>query len=129
MKPLSFILNSAGLGVSSFCFMHCVIVILAFLGLLELNFIIFEIFENPLNHALLIITGITLAALSLIKFSKTIGTSRALGMNAILSIPFILGSGLLGLSFVLDGIYSEVLVVFGALALLSMHAMKLFKYK
>ena len=105
-------------------------VILVFSGLLQANLVILEIFENPINHALLVITGVSLAALSLIKFSdhsQAIRRSQALKMNDLLSIQFIVGASLLGLSFLFDGIYSEILVVFGALTLFSMHAKKLLK--
>jgi hypothetical protein len=132
MNKLSSFFNSAGLGVSFFCFLHCILVILVFSGLLQANLVILEIFENPINHALLVITGVSLAALSLIKFnfndhSQAIGRSQALKMNDLLSIQFIVGASLLGLSFLFDGIYSEILVVFGALTLFSMHAKKLLK--
>jgi predicted Co/Zn/Cd cation transporter (cation efflux family) len=40
---------------------------------------------------------------------------------------YIVGAAFLSLSFIVDGIYSELSVILGALLLLSMHAQKLLK--
>ena len=70
MGKFSIILNSAGAAVSFFCFLHCVLVILIFAGVLTSNLVIIQLFEDSINHAWLIITGFSLAALSLIKFNS-----------------------------------------------------------
>lgn len=136
MRRVPFILNIAGLTVSFFCFLHCVLVILVFAGLLKSNLLLVKIFEDPSNHAALIITGLTLAALSLMKFefndskNKHKGVGRLkLKVDGLLSRKFIIGAGLLGLSFLFVGIYSELFVILGALTLLSIHAATLLKTK
>jgi hypothetical protein len=136
MRRVPFILNIAGLTVSFFCFLHCVLVILVFAGLLKSNLLLVKIFEDPSNHAALIITGLTLAALSLMKFEfndsknkhKRVGRLK-LKVDGLLSRKFIIGAGLLGLSFLFVGIYSELFVILGALTLLSIHAATLLKTK
>ena len=135
MRRVPFILNIAGLAVSFFCFLHCVLVIMVFAGLLKSNLLLIKIFEDPSNHAALIITGLTLAALSLIKFrfSGSMNTDKGgrklqLKVDGLLSRKFIIGASLLGLSFFV-GIYSELFVILGALALLSIHATTLLKTK
>jgi hypothetical protein len=137
MRRVPLILNIAGLAVSFFCFLHCVLVILVFAGLLKSNLLLIKIFEDPSNHAALILTGLTLAALSLIKFrfSGSMNTDKGgrklkLKVDGLLSTrKFIVGASLLGLSFLFAGIYSELLVILGALTLLSIHATKLLKTK
>jgi hypothetical protein len=136
MRRVPFILNIAGLTVSFFCFLHCVLVILVFAGLLKSNLLLVKIFEDPTNHAALIMTGLTLAALSLMKFefndskNKDKGVRRLkLKVDDLLSRKFIIGASLLGLSFLFVGIYSELFVILGALTLLSIHAAKLLKTK
>ena len=106
MRRVPFILNIAGLTVSFFCFLHCVLVILVFAGLLKSNLLLVKIFEDPTNHAALIMTGLTLAALSLMKFefndskNKDKGVRRLkLKVDDLLSRKFIIGASLLGLSF------------------------------
>ena len=81
-------------------------------------------------------TGLTLAALSLMKFefndskNKDKGVRRLkLKVDDLLSRKFIIGASLLGLSFLFVGIYSELFVILGALTLLSIHAAKLLKTK
>ena len=69
MGKFSIILNTAGMAVSFFCFLHCVLVILIFAGILSSSLLIIEIFEDPYNHAWLVVTGLSLAALSLIKLN------------------------------------------------------------
>ena len=136
MRRVPLILNIAGLAVSFFCFLHCVLVIVVFAGLLKSNLLLIKIFEDPRNHAALIITGLTLAALSLIKLgfsgSKNKGKGEGklkLKVDGLLSRKFIIGASLLGLSFLFAEIYSELFVILGALALLSIHATTLLKTK
>ena len=136
MRRVPLILNIAGLAVSFVCFLHCVLVIVVFAGLLKSNLLVIKIFEDPTNHAALIITGLTLAALSLIKlgFSDSKNKGKGVGklklkVDGLLSRKFIIGASLLGLSFLFVGIYSELFVIFGALTLLSIHATKLLKTK
>jgi|TARA_B110000116_G_C16358704_1_gene368794 hypothetical protein len=107
-----------------------------FAGLLKSNLLLVKIFEDPTNHAALIMTGLTLAALSLMKFefndskNKDKGVRRLkLKVDDLLSRKFIIGASLLGLSFLFVGIYSELFVILGALTLLSIHAAKLLKTK
>ena len=86
------------------------------------------LFEDSINHAWLIVTGFSLAALSLIKFnSGNLGKGRFLDLTGLKSQPFLIGGSMLGLSFLFSGVYSELLVIAGALTLLSMHAKKLLK--
>ena len=92
------------------------------------NLVIFMLFEDSINHAWLIVTGFSLAALSLIKFnSGNLGKERFLDLKGLKSQPFLIGGSMLGLSFLFSGVYSELLVIAGALTLLSMHAKKLLK--
>ena len=116
MKKNSIILNSAGLTVSFFCFLHCVLVTLSLIGILRPGLII-NFFEDPYNHSVLIFSGITLATLSMIRFN----------FKGTVSLIFIIGIILLIGSFFVNGIYSEIFVIFGALSILSMHAYKIVK--
>ena len=116
MKKDSIILNSAGLTVSFFCFLHCVLVILSLIGILKSGLMI-NFFEDPYNHAVLIFSGITLATFSVIRFN----------FKGTVSLMFILGIILLIGSFFVNGIYSEIFVIFGALSIVSMHAYKILK--
>jgi len=128
MGKFSMILNTAGMAVSFFCFLHCVLVILIFAGILNYNLVIFILFEDSINHAWLIITGFFLAALSLIKFnSGNLEKERFVDLTGLKSQPFLIGGSMLGLSFFFGGVYSELLVIAGALTLLSMHTKKLLK--
>ena len=128
MGKFSIILNSAGAAVSFFCFLHCILVVLIFAGILTSNLVIFMLFEDSINHAWLIATGFSLAAVSLIKFnSGNLGKERFLDLTGLKSQPFLIGGSMLGLSFLFSGVYSELLVIAGALTLLSMHAKKLLK--
>jgi hypothetical protein len=128
MSKFSIILNTAGMGVSFFCFLHCVLVILIYAGILTSNLLIIQIFEDPNNHTWLIITGFSLAALSLTKFDLgNLEGKKLIDFKGLKSQPFLIGGSMLGLSFLLSGVYSELLVIAGALTLLSMHAKKLLK--
>ena len=121
-------LNYAGAAVSFFCFLHCILVILIFAGILTSNLVIFTLFEDSINHAWLIITGFFLAALSLIKFNLgNLEKERFVDLTGLQSQQFLIGGSMLGLSFLFSGVYSELLVIAGALALLSMHVKKLLK--
>ena len=128
MRNTSTILNSAGLVVSFFCFLHCVLVILAFTGILNSSFKIIQVFENPYNHAVLVLSGITLATLSLIKPNfNSLLKKLEFEFKGLTSLIFIIGTSLLIASFYVYGIYSEILVILGALCLLNMHTLKLIK--
>ena len=128
MGKLSIILNTAGMAVSFFCFLHCVLVILIFAGVLTAQLLIIQIFDDSYNHAWLIITGFSLAALSLIKFRLVnLEGEKLIDFKGLQSQPLLIGGTMLGLSFFFNGIYSELLVIAGALTLLSMHAKKLLK--
>ena len=128
MSKFSIILNTAGMAVSFFCFLHCVLVILIFAGVLTAQLLIIQIFDDSYNHAWLIITGFSLAALSLIKFNLgNLEREKLIDFKGLQSQPLLIGGSMLGLSFFFNGIYSELLVIAGALTLLSMHAKKLLK--
>jgi len=130
MRNASIILNSAGLVVSFLCFLHCVLVILAFIGILNSSLMIIQVFENPNQHTALVLSGITLAALSLIKFKFSSKLKKFefefKGWTALL---FIIGTSLLIASFYVYGIYSQIFVILGALFFVSMHTLKLIKFK
>ncbi len=133
MKKLSLALNTLGLSVSFICFLHCVLVILVFAGIMSPNIYLINLFEEPDNHALLILSGFLLACLSQIKINNT--SKKILRENSKMNIQFaglqskrLIGGGLLlGLSFFFTDITAELLVIMGAMTLLSMHAAKLFK--
>ena len=76
-----------------------------------------DFFDDPYNHAVLIFSGITLATLSMIRLNFKGGTSAI----------FILGIAFLIASFFMNGIYSEIFVIFGAISILNMHAYKIVK--
>jgi len=128
MSKFAIILNTTGMAVSFFCFLHCVLVILIFAGVLTSELLIIQIFEDSDNHTWLIITGFSLAALSLVKFNfGNLEREKLIDFKGLQSQPFLIGGSMLGLSFLFSGVYSELLVIAGALALLSMHATKLLK--
>ena len=128
MGKFSIILNTAGMAVSFFCFLHCVLVILIFTGISASELLIIQIFEDSDNHAWLIITGFSLAALSLIKLNLgNLEREKLIDFKGLQSQPFLIGGSMLGLSFLFSGVYSELLVIAGALTLLSMHVKKLLK--
>jgi hypothetical protein len=134
MKKLSLVLNTAGLSVSFVCFLHCVLVILVFAGILNSNMYLIALFEDPTNHAILILSGFSLACLSRFKF---IGSSNDMHLKnkSAIKVKFqglqskrLVGGGLLlGFSFFFADIYAELLVILGAMTLLSIHAARLFK--
>ena len=128
MRNVSFILNSISLIVSFFCFLHCVLVVLAFMGILSSSIIIIQAFENPNNHAALVLSGITLATLSLIKLNFDSQLKKIeFEFKGMISLIFVIGISLLIASFYVYGIYSEIFVIFGALFIVSIHALKLIK--
>ena len=134
MKKLSLVLNTAGLSVSFVCFLHCVLVILVFAGILNSNMYLIALFEDPTNHAILILSGFSLACLSRFKLIGSSNDMHRKNKSAIkvkfqgLQSKRLVGGGLLlGFSFFFANIYAELLVILGAMTLLSMHAAKLFK--
>jgi len=130
MYKTSIILNSVSLTVSFFCFLHCMLVILAFTGIFKSSLMIIQVFEDPNNHAALVLFGITLATLSLIKFNFDPQLKKLeFESNRITALIFIIGISLLITSFYVYGIFSEIFVVLGALFIVSMHAFKLIKPK
>ena len=136
MRKTSIILNSVGLAVSSFCFLHCVLVVLVFAGLIAPSLIVINFFDDPRNHAILIFSGLTFAGLSLIRLDITYSGEVNLWyekfkieFKGLYNKNFLAGAALLSLSFIVNGIYSEMSVIVGALLLLSMHARKLAKVK
>jgi len=104
------------------------LVILTFINILNSNLMVIEIFENSNNHTVLVLSGITFATLSLIKFNFNPKFKKLeFEFKGISSLAFIIGTVLLITSFYVDGIYSEIFVIFGALFFLSMHTLKLIK--
>jgi hypothetical protein len=127
MKNLSLALNTAGFSVSFVCFLHCVLVILVFAGILNSNMYLIALFEDPTNHAILILSGFSLACLSRLKFIGPSNDAR-LEDRSVIKVKCLIGGGLLlGFSFFFADIYAEILVILGAMTLLSMHSAKLFK--
>ena len=96
------------------------------MGILNSSLVIFRVFEDPKNHAALILSGITLATLSLIKLNFSSKLKKlefeSKGLNPFV---FIVGASLLIASFYVYGIYSEIFVILGASLFISMHALKL----
>lgn len=134
MKKLSLVLNTTGLSVSFVCFLHCVLVILVFAGILNSNMYLIALFEDPTNHAILILSGFSLACLSRFKFIGSSNDMHRKNKSAIkvkfqglLSKRLVGGGLLLGFSFFFANIYAELLVILGAMTLLSIHAARLFK--
>ncbi|MDC1301050.1 hypothetical protein N8Z14_04550 [Gammaproteobacteria bacterium] len=99
------------------------------------NIYLINLFEEPGNHALLILSGFLLACLSQIKINNTSKKILRENSKSKINIQFaglqskrLIGGGLLlGLSFFFTDITAELLVIMGAMTLLSMHAAKLFK--
>jgi hypothetical protein len=93
---------------------------------------IIQVFENPNKHTALVLSGITLATLSLIKLKfspklkKLEFKFKCKGWTALI---FIIGTSLLIASFYVYEIYSQIFVILGALFFVSMHAFKLIKSK
>lgn len=135
MKNLSLVLNTAGLSVSFMCLLHCIMVIMVFTGMLSSNIYFITLLEEPYNHAILILSGFSLACASQLKFFSS-SSNKICEEKSLLRIKFqglkskVLLSGglLLGLSFFFNNIYAEIFVILGAMTLLSMHAAKLLKF-
>ena len=118
------------MAVSFFCLFHCVLVILIFAGILTSNLLLIKVFEDPNSHMLLIGSGLFFAALSLDKldffhFKK----KRFLDLKGLKSQQFLIGGAMLSLSFLFSEVYSELLIIAGALTLLNMHVSKLLRIK
>ena len=130
MSKFSILINSVSVAVSFFCLFHCVLVILVLAGILTSHLILIKVFEDPNNHALLIGSGLFLAALSLVKldffhFKK----KRFLDLKGLKSRQFLVGGSMLSLSFLFSEVYSELFIIAGALTFLNMHVTKLLRIK
>ena len=118
------------MAISFVCFLHCLLVILVFLGAMSSNIFFISFFEVESNHAALIISSFIFAALSQtqIKTKQLDGLhKKTITWKFLSHSGLIAAGGLLGLSFFISDIYSEMLVILGASILLSMHAEKLMK--
>ena len=136
MNKISIALNSLGMTVSFTCFIHCVFVILLFSGLSTFdqlcNFCIkngpnikFEFFEDDFNHLILILSSLLLATLSQIKIVKDTKNQSFSGIQVMMQKQLIVAGSLLLASLFIENIFSEILVICGALTILSMHVKKL----
>ena len=130
MSKFSILINSVSVTVSFFCLFHCVLVILVFAGILTTNLLLIKVFEDPNNHALLIGSGLLFAALSLVKLDFfNFKKKRFVDLKGLKSKQFLIGGTMLSLSFLFDEVYSELLIITGALTFLNMHVTKLLKIK
>ena len=118
------------MAVSFFCLSHCVLVLLVLAGILTSNLLIIKVFEDPNNHALLIGSGLLFAALSLVKLEfVNFKKKEFIDLKELKSQQFLIGGTLLSLSFLFSEVYSELLIIAGALTLLNMHVTKLLRIK
>jgi len=124
MNKISIALNSLGMTVSFTCFIHCVFVILLFSGLSTFD-IKFEFFEDDFNHLILILSSLLLATLSQIKIVKDTKNQSFRGIQVMMQKQLIVAGSLLLASLFIENIFSEILVICGALTILSMHVKKL----
>jgi len=137
MKKISIALNSLGMTVSFTCFIHCVLVVFIFSGLansdlLLCNFCLtdgtsieFEFFADDFNHLILILSSLFLATLSQIKIVKDTKNQSFSGIQVMMQKQLIFAGSLLLASLFIENIFSEILVICGALTILSMHVKKL----
>ena len=136
MSKTSTILNSLGMTVSFTCFIHCVLVVFIFSGLansvLVCNFcltdgtsIVFEFFAADINHLILILISLSIAILSQIKIVRDTKNKSFRGIQVMMQKQLIFAGSLLLASLFLENIFSEILVICGALIILSMHVKKL----
>ena len=136
MSKISTALNSLGMIVSFTCFTHCVLVVFIFSGLagsvLVCNFcltdgtsIVFEFFADDINHFILILSSLLLATLSQIKIVKDTKNQSFSGIQVMMQKQLIFAGSLLLASLLIENIFSEILVICGALIILSMHVKKL----
>ena len=136
MSKTSTILNSLGMTVSFTCFIHCVLVVFIFSGLagsaLVCNFcltdgtsIVYEFFADDINHFILIFSSLLIAILSQIKIVKDTKNKSFGGIQVMMQKRLIVAGSLLLASLFVENIFSEILVICGALTILSMHVKKL----
>jgi hypothetical protein len=132
MNKTAIALNSLGMTVSFTCFIHCVLVVLFFSGLItyDLGLIIglnieFEFFANDFNHFILICSSLLIATLSQIKIVKDLNGRSIRGIQVMMQKQLIIAGSLLITSLFIENIFSEILVICGALTILNMHAKKL----
>ena len=136
MSKISTTLNSLGMTVSFTCFIHCVLVVFIISGLassvLVCNFcltdgvsIVFELFADDINHFILILSSLLIAILSQIKIVKDTKNKYFGGIKVMMQNQLIFAGSLLLASLFVENIFSEILVICGALIILSMHVKKL----
>ena len=136
MNKISIALNSLGMTVSFTCFIHCVLVVFIFSGLagsvLVCNFcysvgtsIEFEFFADDINHFILILSSLLIAILSQIKIVKDTKNQSFSGIQVMMQKQLIVAGSLLLASLFVENIFSEILVICGALIVLSMHVKRL----
>ncbi|MDA9786219.1 hypothetical protein N9D45_07050 [Gammaproteobacteria bacterium] len=124
MSKISIVLNSFGIVVSSTCFIHCVFVILLFLNLTT-TVVDFEFFADDFNHLILILSSLFLATLSQIKIVRDAENHSFRGIQVMMQKQLFFSGTILMASLLVENIFSEILVICGALIILSMHVKKL----
>tara|TARA_B110000008_G_C16545348_1_gene394069 strand:- start:82 stop:405 length:324 start_codon:yes stop_codon:yes gene_type:complete len=87
----------------------------------------FEFFSDDFNHLILILSSLFLATLSQIKIMRDIKNQSFRGIQVMMQKQLIFAGSLLVASLFLESIFSEILVICGALIILSMHAKKLLR--
>ena len=138
MSKISTALNSLGMTVSFACFIHCALVVFIFSGLagsvLVCNFcltdgtsIVYEFFADDINHFILIFSSLLIAILSQIKIVKDTKNKSFGGIQVMMQKHLIVAGSLLLASLFVENIFSEILVICGALIILSMHVKKLLR--
>ena len=136
MSKISTALDSLGITVSFACFIHCALVVFIFSGLagsvLVCNFcltdgtsIMFEFFAADINHLILILISLSIAILSQIKIVRDTKNKSFRGIQVMMQKQLIFAGSLLLASLFIESIFSEILVICGALTILSMHVKKL----
>jgi len=127
MSKISTALNSLGMTVSFACFIHCVLVVLIFSGLAGSVLIEFEFFADDFNHLILILSSLFIAILSQIKIVSDTKNQSFGGIQVMMQKQLIFAGSLLLASLFIENIFSEILVICGALTILSMHVKKLLR--
>jgi len=88
---------------------------------------VFELFADDFNHLILILSSLLLATLSQIKIVKDTKNQSFSGIQVMMQKQLIFAGSLLLASLFIENIFSEILVICGALTILSMHVKKLLR--
>jgi phosphatidylserine synthase len=86
---------------------------------------VFEFFADDINHFILILSSLLIAILSQIKIVKDTKNQSFRGIQVMMQKQLIFAGSLLLASLFIENIISEILVICGALTILSMHVKKL----